>query len=212
MPGYQWNNNVHDFRCPWCSSAHALDAISCLALCLRLDNHLQASVRAWPAPFTSVVQHWWITYSSKAEKRNFAHTLVPTSLWSALQVPIPRLAASAHRLELNSALVKRRSAVRDTLYHAHDCFRDNPQSWDPINWALPLTAINPWRVPHGPYSTSTPPTIPRAKPQCNLPPCPQKCLPRPPRRKPINGQGRSLHAGGQPRVGPKLPPTAQAAL
>ena len=142
-----------------------LNPISCLAFCLQLDDHSQAFIRTWPAPFTSVVQHCWITCSSKANKRNVARTLVPTSLWSALQVSIPALAASAHRLELNSALVKPRTALKDALYHAHDWFRDNPQPWDTINWAHPLTAINPCRVPHGPYSTSTPPTILRAKRQ-----------------------------------------------
>ena len=172
MPGYQWSNNLHDFRCPWISSAHPPDPISCLAFCTRLDDHLQAFIRAWPAPFTSVVQHWWIKCSTKADKRNFARTIVPTSLWSAIQVPIAGLAASAHRLELNSALVKRRPALKDALYHADDWFRDNLQPWDPINWAHALTAINPWRVPHGPYRISTPPTIPRAKPQYKPPPPP----------------------------------------
>ena len=179
-PGYQWNNNLHDFHCLWCSSAHPLDPISCNAFCPRLDDHLQAFLRAWPAPFTSVVQYWWITCSCNAEKQSFARTLLPTSLWSVLQVPIPGPAASAHLLELNSALTKRQPALKDALYHAHGWFWDSPQPWDPINWAHLLTAITPWRVPHGPYSTFTPPTILRAKPQYKPPPPAHKTVYPPP--------------------------------
>ena len=106
MPGYQWSNNLYDFLCPWRSGTRPLDPISCLAFCPRLNDHLQAFIRVSPAPFTSVVQHWWITCSSEPDKRNFARILVPTSLLSALQVPISGLAASAYRLMLSSALVK----------------------------------------------------------------------------------------------------------
>ena len=106
--------------------------------------------------------------------------------------------------------MKRLPPLKDAHYHAHDWFWDNPQLWDPINWAHPLTTINPSRSPHGAYSTSTPPTIPRAKPQYNPPLLPSK-VSTPPRRKSNNGQARSLHASSQHRVDPGLPPTPHAA-
>ena len=219
MPGYQWSNNLHNFRCPWCSGAHPLDPVSCLAFCPRLDDHLQAFIRAWPAPFTSVVQHWWITCSSKADKRNFARTLVPTSLWSALQAPIPGLTASAHRMELDSALVKRRSALKESFYGVHDWFRDNPQPWDPINWAHPLTSKNPWRIPHGPYSTSTPSTTPPSHPRSQYapPPLPTKVSPPPPPPPERHQKSAKQAATLQAHISEKTPgwlqaPTRLAAL
>ena len=146
--------------------------------------------------------------SSKADKQSFARTLVPTSLWSAVQVPIPGLAASAHRLELNSALGKRRPALEDALYHEHDWFRANPQPCDPINWAHPLTAINPWRVRHISFSTSTPPTTPRAKPQYKPPPPAHKTvypLEKETKQRPSEKPPRKRSSQGKPQAVLKLP-------
>ena len=42
MPGYQWGSNLHNFRFFWCSVAHPLAPVFCIAFSPQLDDHRQA--------------------------------------------------------------------------------------------------------------------------------------------------------------------------
>ena len=187
---------LHDYLCPRCRQHHPFDPVSCLAFCTALDEHVQAYISSWGAPFSPVVLHWWVSGPSKAKRRNFMRALVPKSLWSCLSQPIPGSTHAAHKATLGQALAEWVKRMEGAVCQAHDWLCSNPLPSDPIPGPL-----NRLSVSDGAFTTSVL-MPPRTRPTYQHPPVP------PPQpticRTPRNSKRPSSDAPALPRPPPLL--------
>ena len=131
-------------KCPDCGHQHPLDLTSCVAFCDQFRPFLHQMADAWGPSIAPNVHSWLRGNRTKGEMRNFARTLVPLTLYSALAPDKNLLGALYDALPERN---KRLTAVcKSVCLH-----RESYPLPDPL--PPPLTA-NTFYDSHGTFSTS----------------------------------------------------------